>query len=72
MAPLRILYRLDFGHLVVQFWKRREKMLSLQWGTVSFEESEVERPGTCTVLPLFGSRDQHVSHRLAGSSVGAA
>jgi hypothetical protein len=50
MAPLRTVYQLNSGHLILQFWKRREKMLSLQWGTVSFEESEVERPGTYTVL----------------------
>jgi hypothetical protein len=32
-------------HNLFQFWKRKEKLLSLQWGTVSFEENEVERPG---------------------------
>ena len=28
-----------------QFWKRKEKLLSLRWGTVHFEDSELERPG---------------------------
>ena len=32
-------------HCALQFWKRKEKLLSLQWGTVSFEENEVERAG---------------------------
>lgn len=31
--------------LMLQFWKRREKYISLQWGMIGFEDEESDRPG---------------------------
>jgi hypothetical protein len=29
-----------------QFWKRKEKAIALEWGTIDFESNEVDRAGT--------------------------
>lgn len=30
---------------MLEFWKRKEKTIALDWGTIDFETNEVDRPG---------------------------
>ena len=31
--------------LMLEYWKRKEKLTALYWGMIDFEKSEVTRPG---------------------------
>lgn len=35
---------------MLEFWKRKEKRIALQWGTIDFENNEVDRPGELSIL----------------------
>ena len=50
--------------VMLEFWKRKEKLTSLEWGMTDYEEEEVARPGKkrdwlCVLLwdELTGSID---------------
>jgi hypothetical protein len=32
--------------IMLEFWKRKEKMTAIEWGLTGFEDEEVDRPGT--------------------------
>jgi hypothetical protein len=34
--------------IMLEFWKRKEKMTAIEWGMVGFEDEEVDRPGTAS------------------------
>jgi hypothetical protein len=36
--------------VMLEFWKRKEKRIALQWGTIDFENNEVDRPGELSIL----------------------
>lgn len=31
--------------IMLEFWKRKEKMTAIEWGMIGFEDEEVNRPG---------------------------
>jgi hypothetical protein len=31
---------------MLEFWKRKEKTTAMEWGTINYETSELDRPGT--------------------------
>ena len=33
--------------VMLEFWKRKEKLTVLEWGMIGFEDEEVDRPGGC-------------------------
>jgi len=51
---------------MLEFWRRREKMIALEWGTIHYEVSEIERPdfqGTMISSYVDGSRMLHFPSR---------
>jgi hypothetical protein len=30
---------------MLEFWKRKEKMVAMEWGMLGFEDAEITRPG---------------------------
>lgn len=36
-----------------QFWKRKEKSIALEWGTIDFEANEVDRAGKLVAYDML-------------------
>ena len=34
-----------WGIVMLEFWKRREKMTAMRWGMIGYEDNELNRPG---------------------------
>jgi hypothetical protein len=32
---------------MLEFWKRKEKLIAVEWGMTGFEDDEQDRPGEC-------------------------
>ena len=50
--------------LFLEFWKRKEKYVAMEWGMIGFEETETARPsfhGTASISPVTGKPVIHFS-----------
>lgn len=56
----------------LEFWKRREKTIALEWGTIDFEATEVDRPdfnGSWITSFVDGSRIRYFSSAIRAKRV---
>ena len=62
--------------IMLEFWKRKEKMTAIEWGLTGFEDEEVDRPGKLSlsiVLAWCGNRisreDTELTHQWKASDL---
>jgi hypothetical protein len=47
--------------VMLEFWKRKEKLTALYWGMIDFEKDEISRPGAqCDVTDVIRYHDHNL------------